>query len=86
MGAAMRAMAGKMAGDQIVKAGISDYAMEYFEIAFYEAIVEAAKACEEDEIASVCEGIIEEEEAMGEWLRAHLPETTHRFLETKAEK
>lgn len=62
-----------MATDKMVKNAMADYAVEYFEMASYMAIVTASRELGQEEIASVCEGIIQEEMEMADWLRMQLP-------------
>lgn len=54
--------------DDVMKNFIADYAAEQFEIASYKAIIAAARAQGEEEIARTCEGILAEEEDMARWL------------------
>jgi ferritin-like metal-binding protein YciE len=49
------------------------YAIEYFEIASYMANAAAARELGYEDIASVCETIITEEQEMADWLEMQLP-------------
>jgi ferritin-like metal-binding protein YciE len=62
-----------MAKDRMVKDAMANYAIEYFEIASYMAIVAAAREMGLEDIASVCETIITEEQDMADWLEMQLP-------------
>jgi ferritin-like metal-binding protein YciE len=69
-----------MFGDEILKNALMDYASEHFEIACYRALVEAATAADETEIAATCSEILREEEQMAEWLSTELPRITQSVL------
>lgn len=77
---AMQAMTAAGADDELVKAAISDYAFEQFEIANYNSLIDAAEACGEVEIQRVCEEILSEEEEMADWLEEQIPEVTRGYL------
>lgn len=62
-----------MAKDRMVKDAMANYAIEYFEIASYMAIVAAAREMGLEDIASMCETIITEEQDMADWLEMQLP-------------
>lgn len=62
-----------MADDKTVKNAMADYAIEHFEIASYLAIVAACREMGQDDIASICETIIQEEMKMADWLKQQLP-------------
>lgn len=78
------ALTNSAAGDEVVKNGIADYAFEHFEIASYRALIGAADALGEDEIQRVCEDILQQEEAMAQWLEEHLPQVTQDHLQRAA--
>src|SRR6266496_12459 len=62
-----------MADDKMVKNAMADYAVEHFEIASYLAIVATCREMGHDEIAGICETIIQEEMEMADWLKQQLP-------------
>ena len=68
------ALGGMTASDEIVKGAMAGYVFEHFEIASYTALIAAAKTAGDPETARVCEAILVQEEAMADWLAAHLPE------------
>ena len=70
---AVQGMSTVMAKDRMVKDAMANYAIEYFEIASYMAIVAAAREMGLEDIASVCETIITEEQDMADWLEMQLP-------------
>lgn len=66
--------------DELVKNFPADFAAENMEIASYNAIITAARDMGEDDIASTCEQILSEEEAMADWLRDNLPSAVREAL------
>jgi ferritin-like metal-binding protein YciE len=75
-----------MARDDVIKHSLSGYAMESFEIACYRSLVAAARQVGDTETASVCEGILREEEEMARWLEGQIPTLTERFMAEQAAK
>ncbi len=69
-----------MAKDRIVKNALADYAAENFEIASYTAIVDAANTLGDTQTAQVCQGIIQEEMNMAQWLSQNLPKVSNMVL------
>lgn len=76
----LQAMGGMMAADEVVKSTMSSFVFENMEIASYTILLSAAQTAGEPEIARICEGILKQEEAMADWLRDHLPQTTTLFV------
>lgn len=75
-----QALGGMMVSDEIVKGAQMGYVFENLEIASYTILIAAAQAVGDTETQQVCEGILEEEVAMAEWLRQHLPQLTQAYL------
>jgi ferritin-like metal-binding protein YciE len=75
-----QSISGVFAGDEVMKSSLASYAFEHMEIASYSVLIAAANALGESEIARVCEQNLREEEAMAEWLKNHIAETTEQFL------
>ncbi|WP_313305056.1 ferritin-like domain-containing protein [Stutzerimonas balearica] len=75
-----QAMGGMMVNDEIVKGAQMGYVFENLEIASYTILIAAAQAVGDTETRQVCERILEEEVAMAEWLRQHLPQLTQAYL------
>lgn len=73
-----------IASDEIVKNCMATYAFENFEVAAYRALATAARDSGEYDVERVCEEILEEERAMADWLRQHLPEITRQYLQQEA--
>lgn len=62
-----------MFSDEVIKNFLMDYATENFEIACYEALIAASEQVGEPEVARVCREILQEEQAMADWIRQRLP-------------
>jgi ferritin-like metal-binding protein YciE len=70
--------------DELVKNVLADYAAEHFEIACYTSLIEAAELAGHSEIVEICRGILDEEEAMAEWLESQIPDVTRTVLQQVA--
>ncbi|MGN6313331.1 MAG: ferritin-like domain-containing protein [Rhodanobacteraceae bacterium] len=81
--AMMQAMGGVVMGDEVIKGTLVGYSFEHMEIAAYTVLIAAAEAAGEREVASVCERILGEEQAMAAWLSAHTPEVVRTYLSRK---
>ncbi|WFE76546.1 ferritin-like domain-containing protein [Roseinatronobacter sp. S2] len=78
--AMMQNLGGVFAGDEVVKGVLASYAFEAMEIASYRILAEAAMAEGDFETAQLCKEICQEEEAMADWLKEHMPRITTAFL------
>lgn len=78
-----QSLSGIVVGDEIVKAGIFNYAFEHFEIANYRSLIAAAESCGETEIAGLLKQSLDEELEMAGWLEQRLPQLTKTYLERK---
>jgi ferritin-like metal-binding protein YciE len=72
MGSAQTVMTA-MFSDKAVKNAMLDSGIEQFEIAAYRALITAAKEMDEDEIATLCEDNMHEEQMMATWLEDRIP-------------
>jgi len=81
--AMMQTMGGIVMGDEVIKGALVGYSFEHMEIASYTVLIAAAEAAGEHEVASVCERILAEEQAMAEWLSVHTPEVVRKYLASK---
>jgi ferritin-like metal-binding protein YciE len=77
---AVQGMSTAMADDKMVKNAMAAYAIEHFEIASYMAIAAAASEMGHEDIATICDGIIQEEMEMADWLRMQLPMVVHEHM------
>lgn len=72
---------GSMAmSDEVVKGAMAGYTFECVEISTYTVLIAAARELGDEQTASACERILEQEKAMAQWLLDHLPETTQAFM------
>ncbi len=63
-----------------MKGCIASYAFEAMEVASYRILAAAAQSMGDHETARVCQEIMEEEQAMADWLAQHMPSLTARYL------
>jgi ferritin-like metal-binding protein YciE len=80
----LRGAASLLPRDAVLADLIDDYAAESREIATYTALIAAARALQETEIASVCSRILDDEVEMAVWIEAHIPEMSVRALQAAA--
>jgi ferritin-like metal-binding protein YciE len=78
--AMMQGLTGSMAEDEVIKGCMASYAFEQFEASAYISLIAAADVCGDHETRAVCEGILEEERAMADWVASTLPQTVQQFL------
>ncbi|HEU5020149.1 MAG TPA: ferritin-like domain-containing protein [Pseudolabrys sp.] len=78
--ATMQGLGGMFAGDEAVKGAMAGYTFEHFEIGSYTALIAAAQEAGDSQTASVCRQNLDEEQAMADWLKQHLPGVTHEYL------
>jgi ferritin-like metal-binding protein YciE len=79
---AVQGMSTMMANDKTVKNALANYAIEHFEIASYMANAVAARELGYEDIATICETIMLEEQDMARWLEQQLPMVTRQHLMT----
>lgn len=72
------------AEDELVKNGLLDFGTENFEIACYKALIVAAQDYGDQEIARVCQDILNDEIAMARWLDQNLPMVVQETFRQKA--
>jgi ferritin-like metal-binding protein YciE len=66
--------------DELVKDVLADYAAEQFEVACYTALIAAAEELADMEVAELCSNNLHEDDAMAQWLLAHIPIVTRGHL------
>ncbi|UAW97510.1 ferritin-like domain-containing protein [Halopseudomonas nanhaiensis] len=71
---------GSIMTDEVVKGAAMGYVFENLEIASYTVLIAAAKEVGDTETQRACETIIEQEIAMAQWLKDHLPQVVSAFL------
>ncbi|TPJ83300.1 ferritin-like domain-containing protein [Mesorhizobium sp. B2-5-4] len=79
-----QSISGVFAGDEVMKGSLASYTFEHMEIASYTILIAAANVEGETQIVQACEQNLREEEAMAEWLKSHLGQTTQTFLSRAA--
>jgi ferritin-like metal-binding protein YciE len=77
-------LSGLFASDEVLKSGIADYAFEHYEIASYKTLIAAAAEAGEEQVGTILEENLREEEEMAAWLAWHLPEVTRQYLYREA--
>ena len=66
--------------DEVLKNSFASFAFENFEIAAYTSLIAAGEAYENARIVDICKQNLHEEEAMAEWLKSHLQDTTLEYI------
>jgi len=84
MMASMHAAGNSMMSDEVAKGVGISYAFEHMEIAAYRALIIAADAAGRPDVKQVCEGILQEEVAMADWLLEHQEGIIVAFLGREA--
>ena len=70
--------------DEVIKNCLSDYAAENFEVASYTALVQAAEAEGDHQTAQVCRQILQEDQAMADWIRNNMGTVVQMTMAEKA--
>jgi ferritin-like metal-binding protein YciE len=79
------AMGHAVAGDEIIKNSLANFAFENYEIAAYKSLLTIAEAGQFNKAQDFLQLNLNEEEAMADWLRENLPKVTLRFVELSDE-
>lgn len=79
----MAAMGHTIAGDEVVKNSLANFAFENFELAAYSTLITLAEAGGFTEAQAALKQNLAEEEAMADWIKTHLPKVTMRFVELR---
>jgi ferritin-like metal-binding protein YciE len=83
LGGSMAAMGHTVAGDEILKNSLANFAFENYEIAAYTSLITVAEAGGFMTAISVLKQNLAEEQAMAAWLNENLPAVTRKFLSLK---
>jgi ferritin-like metal-binding protein YciE len=78
------AMGHSMAGDEILKNSMANFAFENYELAAYSSLVTLADAGGYNDAKSALLKSLGEEQAMAEWIGSQLPDVTLRFVKLRA--
>lgn len=79
-----RSVATGLADDELVRDILCEFATENLEIACYRSIIAAAHELGQEEVESVCRGILQDEEEMARWVEEQIPVVTRSYLRRKA--
>ncbi|WP_416798208.1 ferritin-like domain-containing protein [Ciceribacter azotifigens] len=78
--ATMQGMSGIFASDEVVKGTLAGYTFEHMEIESYRVLIAAAEAVGDTQSKAVFETILQQEEAMANWLAANTDRTVKTYL------
>jgi len=78
--AEMAAAAHTMAGDEIIKNSLANFAFENFEIATYKSLITLAEATGHSQSVALLQASLLEEQSMADWLDSNLKAVTLKFL------
>ncbi|MBI6183861.1 ferritin-like domain-containing protein [Serratia proteamaculans] len=78
-----QALSGMFVEDEIVKGVISSYVFEHMEIASYKTLIAASEQVGDVETRQILEGILQQEQAMADWLMENIPNITQAYLSKK---
>lgn len=81
---ALAAMGHSMAGDEIIKDSLANFAFENFEIAAYTSLMTLAEAGGYAEAKALLQQSLDEETAMASWLEENLPAVTLQYAGLRA--
>ncbi|TPM29940.1 ferritin-like domain-containing protein [Mesorhizobium sp. B2-3-4] len=77
------AMGHSMAGDEIIKNSLANFAFENYEIAAYNSLLVLAEAGGFQDAEEALKQNLSEEEAMADWLKENLGEVTMRYAKLR---
>jgi ferritin-like metal-binding protein YciE len=80
----MAALGHTVAGDEIMKNSLANFAFENFELAAYTSLVTLADSGGFSDAKAALLENLSEERAMAEWLESNLPDVTLRFVQLRA--
>ncbi|WP_426506241.1 ferritin-like domain-containing protein [Serratia proteamaculans] len=78
-----QALSGVFTEDEVVKGVISAYVFEHLEIASYKTLITAAEQVGDIETQRSLEAILQQEQAMADWLMDNIPSITLAYLSKK---
>ncbi len=80
----VQAITGFLAGDEVVKTAVADYAFKHYEIGCYRSLAAAADVAGDAETRQVCDENRGEEEALAERIAALVPTLTQQYFDREA--
>ena len=81
----MMAMAHVPAGDEILKNSFANAAVEQFEIAAYKSLFTIGEAVGQNQVVSLLQPSLQEEQAMATWLDENLRDVTLTYMRLRTE-
>lgn len=84
MAGQLKNMMNASAADEVVKNTLDDFTAEHLEIASYTALITAAEQLGDQQTASVCRQILQEEEEAARIIKTQIPVVTRAALTKKA--
>jgi ferritin-like metal-binding protein YciE len=75
-----QAMAGMLAGDEIIKGALASCTFEHMEIAAYKILIAAAQDAGDMQTVRACEENLADEIAMADWFSENIGSLTREFL------
>jgi len=81
----MAAMGHTVAGDEVLKNSLANFAFENYELAAYSSLATLAEAGGFSEAQTGLLQSLSEEQTMAEWIGSNLPKVTLRFVKLRAE-
>jgi ferritin-like metal-binding protein YciE len=76
-----QALSGLFVSDEVVKGALASCTFERYEASSYRILAATAEEVGDQETKRVCEELMRQEEAMGDWLWQHLPQVTRQYLQ-----
>lgn len=80
VGASAQTLAGMAVSDETVKGAMACYVFEQMEVAAYTSLFAAAHQAGDIQCQRVFDRLLQEEQAMADWLRGNLPQLTQAFV------
>lgn len=80
MAGGMGAIGHSMAGDEILKNSMANYAFEHYEIAAYKSLITVAQAAGGSSAIALLQQNLDEEERMAAWIDQNLEAVTMKYL------
>ncbi|WP_245426888.1 DUF892 family protein [Mesorhizobium sp. YM1C-6-2] len=80
---ALAAPGHSVAGDEILKNSLANFAFENYEIAAYNSLIVLAEAGGFSQAVDILKQNLAEEEAMAKWLQDNLPDVTLQFAQLR---
>lgn len=73
-------LSGLVVGDEVMKAALAISSFAKMEMSSYKILIAAANSAGKPDVATLCERLLQEEEAFARWLDQQLPTLTAEYL------